>query len=99
MIILHWDLRYDRYYCCRLFGTLGENILPFIGNACFIPIVAILMDVFKCTESVGDEFEDAYLDRDCHEWCWQDNHIYYASAAAVCLVFYFPLAIFVRPEW
>jgi hypothetical protein len=35
---------------------LGENILPFVGNALFIPIIGILMDVFKCTESVGDEF-------------------------------------------
>jgi hypothetical protein len=65
-IIIIWrlDLKFENSDCCVSFGMLAEMALPIIGNAGFLPIVSILLDVFSCTESVGDEFSDSFMDRD-----------------------------------
>jgi hypothetical protein len=78
---------------------LAETALPIIGNAAFIPIISILLDVFICTESVGDKYTDSYMDRDCFVWCWEDEHVSYATMACFCLVAYVPFAIYARPWW
>jgi hypothetical protein len=98
IVVKKIDLRWDKW-ACREFGWYAENLLPILSNACFLPIITILTDVFICTESVGDEFTDSYLDRDCEQFCWTDDHIYYAIFAVIAFALYVPLAVYSRPLW
>jgi hypothetical protein len=98
LVLKNFDLRFN-WYLCKEFGYYAENILPFLSNACFIPIISILTDVFLCTESIGDDYTDSFLDRDCEQFCWTDDHIYYAVFAFVAFALYVPLAILTRPLW
>lgn len=69
-MIKNIDIKYEHIECCKTCGYYGENILPIIGNVMFLPIVSILLDVFICDESSDGEFENAFMYRDCYEYCW-----------------------------
>ncbi|MEE4247825.1 MAG: hypothetical protein V2I33_20695 [Kangiellaceae bacterium] len=97
--LLRIDVRYEQYSICRSFSYYTEILLPILSNAGFVPIIAILLDVNMCTESVGDSYTDSYLDRDCHVWCWESEHVIYVVFAVVCFALYVPLAIVTRPMW
>jgi hypothetical protein len=99
LILLKVDIRLESQSICRNFGYYAETILPILSNSCFLPIIAILIDVNLCTEKVGDDVDDTYLDRDCHVWCWESEHVVYVSFAVVCFVLYVPLAVLTRPMW
>ena len=99
VIIKRLDLRYENVYFCLKLGYYAENGLGIIGNACFIPINSLLLDVFICTESVGDDYTDSFLDRDCHEYCWKGDHMIYVPFVIFCLALYTPLAVYSRPLW
>jgi hypothetical protein len=102
MILQKIDIRLERFSICRDFTIVAENILPVLGNAMFLPIVSILLDVYICDKAVGDKpykFTDSYLWRDCHEFCWKDDHLYYAVFGFISLFLYLPLAVYMRPMW
>lgn len=69
-IILKIDLRFKSNYYCSSFGYYSENLLPVIGGVCFMSIISVLLDVFLCVESTSDNFEDSFMLRDCHQYCW-----------------------------
>jgi hypothetical protein len=46
--------------------TLIDLILPVLGGLCFLPIISILLDVFLCYETSGDDMDDAFLLKDCY---------------------------------
>jgi hypothetical protein len=97
--LLRIDVRYERFSICQTFGYFSEVLLPVLSNACFVPIVGILLDVHLCTESVGDSYNDSFLDRDCHVWCWESEHVIYVTFAVVSFTLYVPLAVLTRPMW
>ena len=69
MIINKIDIRFSNFVICRSLGQIAENILPFLGNAAFLPIISIILDVYVCDEAYGDSpltFSDTFLSRDCH---------------------------------
>jgi hypothetical protein len=99
VIIWKLDLRFENSETCQTFGLLAETTLPIIGNAGFIPITSILLDVFLCTKSVGSNYDESYMDRDCFVWCWEGDHIKYVVLSSLCLVFYVPFSIFTKPWW
>lgn len=99
VIIKKLDLKYENFYLCRNFGYYSENILGVIGNACFLPINSLLLDVFICTESVGDNYTDSFLDRDCHQYCWEGDHLVYVCFVLACFILYTPMAVYSRPLW
>jgi hypothetical protein len=90
IIIFRLDLRFPESSSCVVFGMVAEFVLPIINNALFLPIISVLLDVFLCTEEIGDEFTDTFLDRDCHEFCWESDHVTYAVMSAIALVAYLP---------
>jgi hypothetical protein len=100
-IVIIWriDLKFENSDFCVNFGMAAETALPVIGNAAFIPIISILLDVFLCTESIGDDYTDSFMNRDCHVWCWEGEHVTFAAVAAICLLVYSPFAIYARPWW
>jgi hypothetical protein len=99
IIIWRLDLKFDNSEFCVSFGMAAETALPIIGNAAFLPIISILLDVFLCTEAVGSHYTDSYMDRDCFVWCWEGEHIGYATMSSICLALYVPFAIYARPWW
>jgi hypothetical protein len=99
IIIFRLDLRFQNSDMCVSFGLIAESILPIMNNVFFLPIVAILLDVFLCTKEVGSDYTDTFLDVDCHEYCWKDDHIIYVVFTCLCMLAYLPVAIYCRPYW
>jgi hypothetical protein len=53
--VLGWVCIYEPYFILVL-SALG-----------FVPYVMVMLEVFKCVESVGDHtYSDSYLDVDCY---------------------------------
>lgn len=88
---------------CYYIGVASEFILPLMGNAAFLPITSILLDVFVCDEAYSEDgdpdWTDSFLYRDCEENCWTDDHKMYVSVALVGMFAYIPSAVFARPLW
>jgi hypothetical protein len=85
----------DLLMLLRSFCTYGLSV---IGNLLFIPIISLLLEVFVCVETIGDDIDDAVLDKDCHQTCWDSTHVAFVAVSMICLVCYTPLAVYVRPR-
>ncbi|MEE4247394.1 MAG: hypothetical protein V2I33_18445 [Kangiellaceae bacterium] len=79
--------------------TFAMILLPVIGNVLFMPIIGIMLSVFICYETSGEDVNDAFLAKDCYETCWQGEHLMYVVFAAFCLLLYVPLSVYMRPMW
>jgi hypothetical protein len=70
VVLLKLDIHFEHSEICREFGYYAEVLLPILSNAFFLPVISIHFDVFICSNSVGPDYSDSYLDKDCHVWCW-----------------------------
>ncbi|CAG9331429.1 unnamed protein product [Blepharisma stoltei] len=98
-IFFHWDEKFRHIWFFRALGVLADHSMPVLGNLCFIPFISILLEVFICDHSIGNNFTDSYLSIDCYQFCWKGNHMIYAILSAISLICYEPFAIFCRPLW
>lgn len=46
--------------------SASDTLLPIIGNLLFIPIISFQAEVFFCTQTLGDDIDDAFLHKDCY---------------------------------
>jgi hypothetical protein len=79
--------------------SVSDVVLPLFGNMGFLPMVYLLLEVFMCTKTYGDDAGDTFLRKDCYVDCWIGVHNLYALFAAICLTFYLPVSIYMRPKW
>ncbi|CAG9329483.1 unnamed protein product [Blepharisma stoltei] len=98
-VLLRLDERFPTIGLLRLLNKSAYLLMPIIGNLMFIPIVSLLLEVFICDESIGENFTDSFMIKDCYQFCWKGDHIIYVAISAVCLVVYEPLAVLCRPLW
>ncbi|MEE4248121.1 MAG: hypothetical protein V2I33_22230, partial [Kangiellaceae bacterium] len=78
--------------------SLCTYALSIIGNLLFIPIISLLLEVLVCVETLGDDIDDAVLDMDCHQTCWNSTHLTFVIVSMICLICYAPLAVYMRPR-
>ena len=48
---------------------LGEKVMPTFGSIFFVPILFGLAGILKCREAIGEDLNDAFLDKDCNTFC------------------------------
>ena len=89
----------SRLSVCSTVGYWGDLLLPSLGNLLFLPVISTLLSTFNCYRSVGDNYTDSFLNRDCYEKCWTGTHMRFSIGAAICLCLYTPVAVFTRPLW
>lgn len=104
IVFCHLDYHLEWCPCCNFVGDISEIAIPFIGNWLFVPIIAVLMDVFQCVRGVSEtpnspNFQDSYLHEDCYLDCWQGVHVFYIVASALSLALYLPASVLLRPLW
>ncbi|CAG9335584.1 unnamed protein product [Blepharisma stoltei] len=73
--------------------------IPLIGNACFLPIISVLLSVFQCNEGIGNDLDESFVHSDCTVYCWKGTHLTWAAVSIAALLVYLPLAVFYRPFW
>ena len=81
----------------KVFRYVASYAIPFIGNVLFIPIISILLSVFLCDQTMGDDIDDAILSKDCYVQCWQGEHLIHLTVSAILLILYVPMAAYLRP--
>lgn len=96
---LRFSEKCDSLILLNRLEDLADLALPLLGNACFLPILTTLINVFFCNSALQDSYDSAILDVDCYQECWKDKHIIYAALAGLGLISYAPLAILMRPAW
>ncbi|CAG9319671.1 unnamed protein product [Blepharisma stoltei] len=99
VVLLRLDEKWQHIWIFRISGTGADYLMPILGNLCFIPFISICLDIFVCDQSIGDNFTDSFLAKDCYYFCWKDEHLAYAILAFIALIAYEPLAVFCRPLW
>ncbi|CAG9335588.1 unnamed protein product [Blepharisma stoltei] len=97
-MILRLDTKFVNFFSAYS-KTLATIIMPFLGNACFLPIVSVLISVFQCDQSIGDGLTQSFVRNDCNEFCYKNYHLHLAFISLAALVIYLPLAIYFRPFW
>ncbi|CAG9331435.1 unnamed protein product [Blepharisma stoltei] len=98
-IFFQLDEKFNHIWFFRNLGNLADFSMPILGNLCFIPFIFILLEIFICDNSIGNDWLDSYLTIDCYQFCWQGDHIIYATLSALSLICYEPFAVFCRPLW
>ena len=82
--------------CNKIVALLNTFFLPFFGNTMFLPVLALLLDVFVCDHQAINR---SYVWRDCYMYCWQSEHYSYIALAVIAIALYEPLAVITRPLW
>ena len=90
--------RYPDNWVAKNVKAVSDYTLPLIGNAVFLPLIFTWLNVYACTETTGDDLNDAILDKDCHQECWTGVHAGYIAACTICLFVYVPSAVYMRPK-
>lgn len=71
------------YYLVQIFVGI-------LGNAVYLPIISILITIYECNESKGEDLTDSFLDRDCFTFCWNSSHLYISITTLILLTLYIP---------
>ena len=82
--------------CRKIVSLLNTFFLPFFGNTMFLPVLALLLDVFVCDHQAINR---PYVWRDCYMYCWQSEHYNYIALSVLAILLYEPLAVITRPLW
>ena len=93
------ESRHPTVYVFKVFRKISDSILPILDDILFLPIIQIFLEVFVCIETHGNDRFDMFLQQDCYVNCWTGTHLFYAIVTAICLGFYIPVAIYMRPTW
>ena len=88
----------NKFYCDNII-RIYDFLLPTIGHIVFLPIFSILMNIFLCPQSIGNELTDSFLLDDCTIFCYSGKHIWYTIAVFLCISSYIPTAIYYRNLW
>ncbi|CAG9318589.1 unnamed protein product [Blepharisma stoltei] len=99
IVLLRLHERWEELWIFRNLGVIAEYLMPVLGNICFMPFISICLDVFLCDKSIGEDFTDSFLVKDCYTFCWKGEHLMYAIISFVAILVYEPLAVFFRPLW
>ncbi|CAG9319093.1 unnamed protein product [Blepharisma stoltei] len=99
VVLLRLDEKWHFIPIFRYLSILADYAMPILGNLCFIPFVSICLDIFICDQSIGENFTDSFLSKDCYYFCWKDEHLAYAIISFIALLLYEPSAVFCRPLW
>ncbi|CAG9313271.1 unnamed protein product [Blepharisma stoltei] len=99
LIMSHNDRLIKSIFCFRWIYSFKDYLMPLLGNMLFVPIMTILLTVFKCSKSIGNDLDESYMDTDCYQYCWEGTHLGYAIGCIFALILYFPIAVFNRPHW
>ncbi|CAG9316473.1 unnamed protein product [Blepharisma stoltei] len=76
-----------------------NQLLPFVANFGFIPIVMILFTLFKCENGSGNGITESYWEYDCKTYCWNDKHLAFAMISIFALIFFMISTVYFRPRW
>jgi len=96
--VFKFHLKYPDSGIAQNVKALSDFALPIICNAAFIPLIVTFINVYACTETIGDDIDDAVLDKDCHVECWTPVHYGYIVACTISLLIYVPTAVYMRPK-
>ncbi|CAG9329486.1 unnamed protein product [Blepharisma stoltei] len=70
-VLFRLDERLPSIGLFRLLNKSADFLMPILGNLMFIPIVSLLLDVFICDESIGENFTDSFMIKDSYQFCWK----------------------------
>ncbi|CAG9319091.1 unnamed protein product [Blepharisma stoltei] len=99
VVLFRLDEKWKNFEIFRFLAWTADYLMPILGNLCFIPFISICLDIFLCDQSIGDNFTDSFLTKDCYVFCWKGSHLIYAILSCLALLSYEPLAVFCRPLW
>ena len=99
LVMFYLDLWKKLAGMCTTIEQFADFSLPIVGNLGFLPFISSLTDVFSCDQTIGDQWTDAVLSKDCYQHCWVYPHLVYVIGACGALVLYVPTAVFCRPLW
>ncbi|CAG9331436.1 unnamed protein product [Blepharisma stoltei] len=68
-IFLRLDEKFSHVWFFKTLGVIADQSTPILGNLCFIQFISILLDIFVCDHSIGNDFTDSYLSIDCYQFC------------------------------
>ena len=77
---------------------LANSFLLIIGHLLFLPIVSMLLNIFSCYRSTGDNLTDSFLDKDCKKNCYTGTHKSFAICTGLLLFVFISLGTFYRPS-
>ncbi|CAG9335587.1 unnamed protein product [Blepharisma stoltei] len=97
-IILRLEAKFVNFFSTSS-TNLATILMPLLGNAFFLPIVSVLLSIFQCDQSIGDELSQSFVRNDCNQFCYKKYHLPIAIVSLIALIVYLPLAIYFRPFW
>lgn len=81
------------------FAEISKIMVIIGGHIGFMPIISMLMNIYICINSSGDDLTDSYLKQDCTTICYKGIHQTVLVLTTIVLLFYIPLAVYFRSLW
>ncbi|OMJ71683.1 hypothetical protein SteCoe_30052 [Stentor coeruleus] len=77
----------------------SEIVFQLIVNLSLIPMLTMLLEVYVCKESIGDNFTDSFVSRDCDTFCYRTFHLKASIGVSIVLVTFIGLLVYLRTIW
>ena len=90
-------------FCVRIMNSWSffkfsiEYILPLAGHLGFMPLILMMISIFKC-ESQDDSY-DLVFSKDCTKFCYKGKHLLYLISGSILIMIYLSISTLLRPYW
>ncbi|OMJ86676.1 hypothetical protein SteCoe_11760 [Stentor coeruleus] len=88
-----------KYLSCDKILDLSPKLLPYFADLSLIPILTILLQLFICKESIGNNLTDSFLNNDCTKFCYETYHLKMAIGTAITIIFFIISITLYRIMW
>ena len=96
--VIFLRLLLGRYRFAKVFVFISEVFL-IISHFMYLPLISILLNIYNCRESIGNDLESSFLVKDCNTFCYKGNHIKWAIGSGFLLMSIITLLTYIRPQY
>ena len=79
--------------------NLLNTFLPLLGHFTLMPLLNMMLGIFKCEEGLNNELSSSTFYRDCRKFCYQGQHKFYSIFASLSILIYTSISVYFRPFW
>lgn len=88
-----------KYWLFEKFKSFSQIFFQLMVNLSLIPILTMLLEVYICNESIGKNFTDSFVSRDCKTFCYKNFHLKASIGVGFILPIFIGSLVYLRTIW
>ena len=87
-----------RFFLRRTFLLYFEKLF-IICHFMYLPLISMILNIFNCRESIANDLESSFLEKDCTTFCYKGSHKKWAIGSGCLLLVFLTIVTYFRPYY